>query len=156
MLRPHDPKVMDLSMETSDEYTMAYSSAKPYMIGTYWYHEIVSQIWYRVHGCHARNWILVGPPQRNIILYCGGIGGRYSEIEWNWRKLMKLRVLTRLHDFETVVFWGISWEGELCGLDDAVKADLGKAKRTGHTMNLQAMRTLAAWVVSKAGLERNH
>lgn len=57
MLRPHDPKVMDLSMETSDEYTMAYSSAKPYMIGTYWYHEIVSRIWYRVHGCHARNWM---------------------------------------------------------------------------------------------------
>lgn len=54
------------------------------------------------------------------------------EIEWNWRKLMKLRVLTRLHDFETVVFWGISWEGELCGLDDAVKADLGNAKQTGH------------------------
>lgn len=78
------------------------------------------------------------------------------ETEWNWRKLTKLRVLTRLHDFNTVVFWGISWEGELCGLDDAVKADLGNAKRTGHTMNLQVMRMLAAWVVSKASLERNH
>ena len=61
-------------------------------------------------------------------------------------RFTKLKLITRLHDF-AAVFWGINWEGELCGLDDAVKADLGNAKWTGHTGTQWICKWCARWLL---------